>query len=90
MKMVDGKSIVDPDALANVKAPVLGMYGGNDARVTATVDPTKAAMAKLNKSYDPHVFEGAGHGFNNQSPERYNAEAAELARHRTLELFERA
>jgi carboxymethylenebutenolidase len=33
---------------------------------------------------------GAGHGFNNQSPERYAAEAADLARHRTLELFDKA
>ena len=35
-----------------------------------------------------YIYEGAGHGFNNESPERYNAEAADLARERTLELFE--
>ncbi len=53
----------DSAALANVKAPVLGLYGGDDARVTSTVEGTKAEMQKLGKSYDPHVFEGAGHGF---------------------------
>ena len=37
-----------------------------------------------------YIYEGAGHGFNNESPERYNAEAADLARHRTLELFDKA
>ena len=37
-----------------------------------------------------YIYEGAGHGFNNESPERYNAEAADLARHRTLELFDEA
>jgi len=49
--------------LAKVKAPVLGFYGGDDARVTATVAPAEAAMKKLGKSYEPHVFAGAGHGF---------------------------
>lgn len=51
------------EALAKVKAPVFGNYGGNDGRVTATVEPTTATMKKLGKSYSPHVYEGAGHGF---------------------------
>jgi carboxymethylenebutenolidase len=46
-----------------VKAPVLGLYAGNDARIGATVPPTEAAMKKLGKSYEVHTYEGAGHGF---------------------------
>jgi len=49
--------------LANVKAPVLGLYAGNDARIGMTVPPTEAAMKKLGKSYEIHTYEGAGHGF---------------------------
>jgi carboxymethylenebutenolidase len=49
--------------LANLKAPVLGMYAGNDARIGATVPATQDAMKKLGKSYEVHTFEGAGHGF---------------------------
>ncbi len=49
--------------LANLKAPVLGLYAGNDARIGATVPPTEAAMKKLGKSYEIHTYEGAGHGF---------------------------
>jgi carboxymethylenebutenolidase len=49
--------------LANVKAPVLGLYAGNDARIGATVPPTQDAMKKLGKSYEVQTFEGAGHGF---------------------------
>jgi carboxymethylenebutenolidase len=49
--------------LANVKAPVLGLYAGNDARIGATVPATIDAMKKLGKSYDPHTYDGAGHGF---------------------------
>jgi carboxymethylenebutenolidase len=50
-------------ALANVKAPVLGLYAGNDARIGATVPGTEAAMKKLAKSYEVHTYDGAGHGF---------------------------
>ncbi len=53
----------DEAALARIHAPVLGLYGGEDARVGATIEPTRAAMRKLGKSYEAHVFDGAGHGF---------------------------
>jgi carboxymethylenebutenolidase len=49
--------------LANVKAPVIGLYAGNDARIGATVPATEEAMKKLGKSYEVHTYEGAGHGF---------------------------
>jgi carboxymethylenebutenolidase len=54
-----------PDAatLAKIKAPVLGLYGGDDARVDATIPPAEAEMKKLGKTYEPHIYEGAGHGF---------------------------
>jgi carboxymethylenebutenolidase len=50
-------------SLANLKAPVLGMYAGNDNRIDSTIPVTEAAMKKLGKAYETHVFEGAGHGF---------------------------
>ena len=46
-----------------ISAPVLGLYGGNDARINATLPPTIAAMMKHGKTYEFHTFEGAGHGF---------------------------
>jgi carboxymethylenebutenolidase len=49
--------------LADVKAPVLGLYAGNDARIGATVPATEAAMKKLGKRYEVHTFAGSGHGF---------------------------
>jgi carboxymethylenebutenolidase len=54
-----------PDApvLATIKAPVQGHYGGDDARVNATIAPAEAEMKKLGKIYEPHIYEGAGHGF---------------------------
>jgi carboxymethylenebutenolidase len=50
-------------ALASVRAPVLGLYAGDDARVNATVPPADSAMRALGKRFEPHTFAGAGHGF---------------------------
>lgn len=49
--------------MARINAPVLGFYGENDARVTATVEPTKAAMARLGKQYEAHVYPKVTHSF---------------------------
>ncbi len=51
------------DAMARIQAPVYGFYGGNDARVDATLPATKEQMAAANKQYDAVVYDGAGHGF---------------------------
>jgi carboxymethylenebutenolidase len=53
----------DSATLPSIQAPVLGLYGGDDARVNATIEPARAVLRKLKRSYEPHVFEGAGHGF---------------------------
>ena len=50
-------------SLASIKAPVLGLYGGSDARVGATVPPADSAMKALGKTFEPHSYEGAAHGF---------------------------
>jgi len=60
-------------ALAKVKAPVLGLYGGDDARVDATIPPAESEMKKLGKTYEPHIFEGAGHGFLRAQEDRNGA-----------------
>lgn len=51
------------DRIAKIGAPVLGLYGGNDARIDATLPPTIAAMMENRKTYEFHTFEGAGHAF---------------------------
>jgi carboxymethylenebutenolidase len=51
------------EKLSMVQAPVLGLYGGNDARVDATIPPADSALRALGKTYSHTVFEGAGHGF---------------------------
>lgn len=53
----------DSAAILGVKAPVLGLYGADDARVNATIEPARAALQKLGRFYETHLYEGAGHGF---------------------------
>jgi carboxymethylenebutenolidase len=77
--------------LARIKAPVLGNYGGDDARVNATVGPAEAEMKKLGKTYEPHTYEGAGHGFLRQQDGREgaNLKATRQARPRTVAFFKK-
>jgi carboxymethylenebutenolidase len=51
------------DAMARINAPVYGFYAGNDMRIDATIPDATAAMKELGKTYDPVVYDGAGHGF---------------------------
>ena len=51
------------ESLVSVKAPVLGLYGGIDARVGATIPAADSAMRAMKKTYTHYSYEGAGHGF---------------------------
>ena len=50
-------------ALDFMQAPVLGLYGGEDNRVNATIEATATEMQRLGQQYEFEIFEGAGHGF---------------------------
>ena len=53
----------DTAAMRRIGAPVLGIYGENDARINATLPEVTAAMQKAGKTYTTEVFPGTGHGF---------------------------
>jgi carboxymethylenebutenolidase len=81
----------EPARLTTVRAPVLGLYGENDARVNATIAPTDSAMRVMGKTYQPQVFPGAGHGFLRQqdAASGANLEATRRAWPATLAWFRR-
>jgi len=81
-------SLVKGFAAETPRCPVIVHLGRTDPGIDA--DEVEAEVGKRHRDVPVYIYEGAGHGFNNQSPERYNAEAADLARHRTLELFDNA
>ena len=60
----------DSATLAVVKAPVQGHYGGDDARVNATIEPARAQLKRLGKPFETFVYDGAGHGFLRQQSGR--------------------
>ncbi|RUP08071.1 dienelactone hydrolase family protein [Hyphomicrobium sp.] len=85
-------SLVDPEAqrkvwpkspielAADMKAPVLGLYGGDDQGIPpAQVDMMKAALAAAGKTAEFKIYPGAPHGFHADYRPSYHAEAAKDA-----------
>jgi carboxymethylenebutenolidase len=64
-----------PDDVSGIRAPVYGFYGGNDARVNATVPKSAELMKAAGLRFEPVTYEGAGHGFM-RSGEQPGAEEA--------------
>lgn len=65
--------------VSTVRAPVLGLYGGSDARIDATIPATDSAMRAAGKTYVYHIYEGAGHGFLRQQTGQTGANATATA-----------
>lgn len=73
-----------PEKLAQVHAPVLGLYGETDERITSRVPEVAEAMRKHGKQFEHKIYAGAGHAFFNDTGQRYHPEAAKDAWTRTL------
>ncbi len=84
-----GSAPSDAAALGRINAPILGLFGGDDARVNATIPPADAELKKLGKKFTYQIFEGAGHGFLRQQTGRdgANLKATEKAWPATLAFF---
>ena len=83
-----GTNPSNPEELKKIKAPVLGLYGSDDARVNSTIDPAAKVMKESGKTYTYHLYEGAGHGFlRQQSGREANAKAAQQAWTVTVEFL---
>jgi carboxymethylenebutenolidase len=73
-----------------IKAPLLGHFGANDRGIPpADAEALKEELKKRGRAVEIHVYEGAGHAFNNDTRESYHAESAKLAWRRTLEWFDK-
>jgi len=66
--------------LARINAPVYGFYGENDNRVNATIPRTTEAMKKAGKTFEPVIYQGAGHGFMRAGEDPAGNEANKKAR----------
>jgi carboxymethylenebutenolidase len=80
-------------AIGHIDCPVYGFYGGNDARIDATIPKTTDLMKQAGKTYEPVIYEGAGHGFMREgegpNPTEANKKAREEAWARWKELLKK-
>jgi carboxymethylenebutenolidase len=72
---------------AKIKAPLLLHYASLDTRLTGGWPAYEAALKANNATYTGYVYEGANHGFHNDTTPRYDEAAAKLAWQRTLDFF---
>jgi carboxymethylenebutenolidase len=77
----------DAADVPRIQAPLQFHYAGLDERVNAGWPAYEAALVANRKVYEAHFYEGANHGFHNDSTPRYDPAAAELAWARTLDFF---
>jgi carboxymethylenebutenolidase len=74
---------------AKIKAPLLIHYGGLDERVDAGWPAWETALKAHHVTYTAYIYQGANHGFHNDTTPRYDKDAATLAWSRTLEFFDK-
>jgi carboxymethylenebutenolidase len=72
---------------AKIKAPLLLQYASLDARITGGWPAFEEALKANHVTYTAYVYEGANHGFHNDTTPRYDEAAAKLAWQRTLDFF---
>jgi carboxymethylenebutenolidase len=77
----------DTAAMRRIKAPVLGVYGEDDARINAALPTVKAGMEKAGKTFTSEVFQGTGHGFLKPGRQGYESPEREKAWKRILEFY---
>lgn len=70
-----------------IQAPLLLHFAALDKRVNAGWPAYEAALKAHNKNYKAFMYEGANHGFHNDTTPRYDEAAARLAWTRTIDFF---
>ena len=78
-------SMVQANAALEPLCPVIVHLGRLDTHIPA--DAVKDALAVANPDVPVYIYEDAGHGFNNDDPQRHDNAGADLARARTVALF---
>lgn len=71
----------------SIHAALLLHYAGLDQRINAGIPAYEAALKAATKRYALHVYPDVNHAFNNDTSDRYNKPAADLAWSRTIAFF---
>ncbi len=78
-----------PTDASKIKAPLLLHFASLDTRINNAWPASEQALKAAGVKYTAHMYEGANHGFHNDTTPRYDEAAAKLAWQRTLEFFNR-
>ena len=70
---------------AKIKAPIDAQYAGLDTRITSGWPAFDAVLTAAGVPHEGHVYEGANHGFHNETTPRYDEAAAKAAWARTID-----
>ncbi|MBI2859662.1 MAG: dienelactone hydrolase family protein, partial [Chloroflexi bacterium] len=84
-----GPNPANIDDVARIAAPVLGIYGAEDTRITMNVPALEAAMKKYDKSFEQKTYPGAAHAFFSDTGARYNKEASADAWQTTIAFLQK-
>jgi carboxymethylenebutenolidase len=76
------------ERVSDIRASVLGIYGGEDHRITDPVPELEEAMREAGKGFEHYVYPGAPHAFFNDTRDNYREEAARDAWQRVLAFFD--
>ena len=80
-----GQVTGDEDRLRPVTAPILGIFAEQDRGIKLeTVRAFEAALRRLRKDHQIHIYPGVGHAFANPTGNSYDEEAADDAWRKTL------
>lgn len=71
----------------NIQAPLMLHYAGLDQRINAGIPAYEAALKAANKRHTVHMYPDVNHAFNNDTGDRFNKPAADLAWSRTVAFF---
>jgi carboxymethylenebutenolidase len=74
---------------AKIHAPLMLHYAGEDKGTDAGWPAFETALKANGKTYEEFMYDGAQHGFHNDTTPRYDEAAAKLAWQRTLAWFDR-
>jgi len=70
-----------------IKAALLIHYAGNDARINAGWPAYEEALKANHVDYAGYIYDGAQHGFHNDTTPRFDEKSATLAWTRTIDFF---
>jgi carboxymethylenebutenolidase len=70
---------------AKIRTPINAQYGGLDTRITGGWPAFDAALTQAQIPHEGHIYEGANHGFHNDTTPRFDEAAAREAWQRTLD-----